>query len=193
MPDHSSSNAVVVRNAVNRDVSLKKTTTRFQKRSRLNVFSVYLIILVLSGAVSIFVYKTAATVATVNMVLMNEQLPELNYISELRHWINEQERILYVHYATENRNENIPKLKQAMLSITENIRQLERLSFQDENVEALKKINSDIERISREFVVNINSEKTDWNKARDSLSDISALGQKAQPLLNNLIYSFVFY
>lgn len=189
MPDHSSSNAVVVRNAVNRDVSLKKTTTRFQKRSRLNVFSVYLIILVLSGAVSIFVYKTAATVATVNMVLMNEQLPELNYISELRHWINEQERILYVHYATENRNENIPKLKQAMLSITENIRQLERLSFQDENVEALKKINSDIERISREFVVNINSEKTDWNKARDSLSDISALGQKAQPLLNNLIYS----
>ncbi len=118
---------------------------------------------------------------------MDKQLPELNYISELRHWLKEQERILYEYYATQNKKENMPKLSQAMASIKNNIQNLTEFSIDKKSIKKLKSINDAIEGISDKFAVNIDSSTTDWSSARASLVEITLLGKQAQGLLNNLI------
>ena len=49
---------------------------------KLNIVFVYLLILLLSGAVSYFVYQTGKNIAEVNQQLTDKQLPLLNHISQ---------------------------------------------------------------------------------------------------------------
>ncbi|MDQ7050695.1 MAG: hypothetical protein Q9M92_14620 [Enterobacterales bacterium] len=70
----------------------------------------YLFILIFGGSVSFFVYQTGSSISSVNHRLTEQQLPLFNNISELEHWLYERERILYEHYATEDKLSDMPKL-----------------------------------------------------------------------------------
>ena len=91
------------------------------KNFKFKIAFVYLFILLISASISYFVYQASNNISLVNQRLTEKQLPLLNYLSELKHWFNEHERILYEHYATEDDQHNIPKLILAQQNISLNL------------------------------------------------------------------------
>ena len=93
---------------------------------KFNIFLIYLVIFIAGVWVSYSVYQTGSSIQEVSQRLTAQQLPSLNNISALKHWITEYERILYEFYATVERKDIYPKLKIAKNKIEQYITLLER-------------------------------------------------------------------
>jgi len=157
------------------------------KISKIKLTVIFLVMISLSATITFFVFDTGNKISSVNQQFINEQIPQLYQIATLRHWFDEQERILYEYYTTQKNGENLPKLKNAMGEISSILDKLSEYFKNSNELKTLQQLNDDIELTSRQFVENIKSDHTDWNQARKSLAKISALGQASQTPLNNLI------
>ncbi len=154
---------------------------------KLNIIFVYLFILSLSGAISYFVYQAGENISAVNQQLTKKQLPLLNHIAQLKHWLNEYERILYEHYATEDNLQNIPKLEFAQQNINTNLASLDSAFPEDENILQLVSLNQLISKQANKilYVLDLNTEEK-WNEARRLLAIVSKKGRDTQPLINHI-------
>jgi len=154
---------------------------------KFQIIFVYLIILVLSGAVSFFVYQTGHNISVVNHRLTDKQLPLLGQISELKHWINEHERILYEHYATEDLKHNIPKLILAQQNITQSLSQLKEAFPENKNISQLIDLNKITVENANQMIEKLTMDGDErWTIAREMLASISRMGRSSQPLINSL-------
>ena len=157
------------------------------QKFKFKIIFAYLFILTISTAVSYFIYQAGNNISAVNLKLTEKQLPILNNLSELKHWLNEHERILYEHYATEDSHENIPKLILAQQNIRINLLKLEKEFPNNNNIEQLLKLNKKIS-YNANFMIDALDWKTveRWDKVRELLASVSRMGRNIQPLINKL-------
>ncbi|TQV87683.1 putative bifunctional diguanylate cyclase/phosphodiesterase [Aliikangiella coralliicola] len=153
---------------------------------KFNVLMIYLLILVAGVWISYSVYQTGNSIQQVNQELTDRQLPSLNQISALKHWINEYERILYEFYATVEREDIYQKLKQAKQNIEFNVTGLEKFEQSKIDIEQLKKLFAQMEQHALNLDTVLPPEPYDWDSARDELVIISQLGRNTLPHLDNL-------
>lgn len=154
---------------------------------KLNIVFVYLFILSLSGAISYFVYQAGKNIASVNHQLTEKQLPLLNHIAQLKHWLNEHERILYEHYATEDNEQNLPQLELAQQNINSNLVSLVSTFPENEKILQLIALNQKISKHANDIliVLDLNTGEK-WDEARRLLAIISKNGRETQSLINNI-------
>lgn len=154
---------------------------------KFEIILVYLFILIFGGSVSYFVYQTGASISTVNHRLTEQQLPLFNNISELEHWLNERERILYEHYATEDKQTNIPKLQLAKQRIDHYLSFLSKDYPQNPRVKALLDLNAEINRIAAEIILVLDqNSQSKWDSVRRLLASATSMGLKTQPLISEI-------
>lgn len=156
--------------------------------SNANIIFAYLAVALLTFGISYSVYKTASNISRVNHKITSEQLPELNYLSDLKHWFNEQERILYEHYAKVNRSKNEPRLILASQNTQLSLSKLETLLPNSTKLKKLESLNLLIIQSADEFLKILESKNGDrWNRARESLAAISRMVRNSKPYLSGLV------
>ncbi len=161
--------------------------TFYRQIFKLRIVAVYLFVLGVSGAISYFVYQTGNSISRVNHELTDEQLPLLGYSSQLKHWLNEHERILYEHYATEDEKHNLPKLILAQENINLNLDRLQRAFPHDDKVTQLIALNGNTVATGNQIIAVLKSQSEDrWTQVRELLAAVSKMGRNSQPLINSL-------
>ena len=155
------------------------------------MLSVCLLILLTGGWVSYSVFETGISIERVNLRLTDKQLPSLSYISELKRWIVEYERVLYEQYATtDNRSyerESIyAKLSFSNQAIKDNLRSLSRSIDSRNDVKELERIFRQLRLHAEKLDQALPPVPYDWDEAREELIIISSYGREAIPFLNNL-------
>jgi len=133
------------------------------------------------------VYQTGTSISTVNHRLTEQQLPLFNNISELKHWLNERERILYEYYATENKQRNVPKLVLSQHKVERYLSLLTDSFPQNQSVVELLLLNTKINASADEIIQVLEQDtQSKWDRARLLLARVTSLGLKAQPLINEI-------
>ena len=168
-------------------MSLKRSFNP-QSFSKTNILFVYLIVAILSFGISFSVYNTALNLSQVNHKLTTKELPVLNYLSELKHWLTEHERILYEHYAEVNKNENEPRLILASQNIQFSLSKLKVFFPDNIQLEKLESLNLLINQSANDFLNTLESQSAQrWNHARELLASISRMGRNNKPYLSSLV------
>ena len=153
---------------------------------RFNILFVYLLILLTGGWLSYSVYQTGISIKSVNQALTDRQLPSLNQISALSHWLNDYERILYEFYATVEREDIYPKLKYADEKILENVQALTKSYPDHVDIIQVVSIYQKMKTHAKILDEVLPPEPSDWDEAREELVRISLLGQATLPYLDSL-------
>ncbi|WP_444995449.1 putative bifunctional diguanylate cyclase/phosphodiesterase [Aliikangiella sp. IMCC44359] len=153
---------------------------------KINILSIYLVILLTGGGVSYIVFYTGQSISSVGQRLTNVQLPTLNQISSLKHWINENERALYEFYATPDNKQVSFQLLKAEDRIEFNIKHLQIYFNQHPDIQSVETLYQQISLHAILLRDALSTNELDWDAAREELAIISKLGQEALPYLDNL-------
>ncbi|MGB0496537.1 MAG: putative bifunctional diguanylate cyclase/phosphodiesterase [Kangiellaceae bacterium] len=164
-----------------------KRSLRTQPYLAIKIILIYSVIAILSGAISYSVYKSGNSISYVNQQLLEKQLPLLNQLSELKHWITEQERILYEHYAEFDKNKNEPSLILANQNIQLSLSKLKQFYPNNITLEKISLLNEHIVRASSELVLVLDSnDQSRWDEARELLASVSRMGRNTKPHISIL-------
>lgn len=153
---------------------------------QLNVVSIYLLILITGAWLSYAVFNSGESIKSVSTELTASQLPSLNQISELRHWLKEYERTLYELYATVQRSEVRKKINLADRYIRSNLKLLEDSFNQNEDLGEVLSIYRKMQQHALLLDEALPPTPNDWDQAREQLKAISLLGQATLPHLTKL-------
>lgn len=153
---------------------------------RLNIVFIYLLILITGGWLSYSVFNSGESIKSVNQKLSSSQLPSLTQISELRHWVNEYERVLYEFYATVERESVYQKLTLADQRIENNLRLLQISFYDNSDLKAVEHIYRKMQGHAQTLDEVLPPVPNDWDLARKELLSISQLGRETLPLLSRL-------
>ncbi|PCI72798.1 MAG: hypothetical protein COB38_03375 [Gammaproteobacteria bacterium] len=168
-------------------MSLKRSLNP-QSFSKTNILFVYLIVALLSFGISYSVFNTGSNLSEVNHKLTTKQLPVLNDLAELKHWLTEQERILYEHYAEVDKSKNEPRLILASQNIQLILLKLKVFFPDNIKLKKLESLNLLITERADEFLNTLDTESgSRWNLAREDLASISRMGRNSKPYLSGLV------
>ena len=146
--------------------------------------------MIAGGWVSYSVFETGNSIKQVSQSLTDNQLPSLNRISELKHWIIEYERVLYEFYATthnsgDEREKIYQKLRVSQEQIENNFSALQVFSQQEEFHQLTRLFNL-LQQHAQKLDQALPPEPYDWNEAREELVLISKFGAESLPHLQSL-------
>ena len=160
---------------------------------RLNILSIYLVLLLAGGWLSHSVYKTGNSIEDVSQLLIDEQLPTLYHISELKRWIVEYERILYEFYATtsvsSDDRENIYKKQNlAETQIELNLNKLAQRFNHHSDISQLIQLFDLLKLHAKLIDQALPPAPYSWNEVRDELVIVSQYGRDSLPHLESLTH-----
>ena len=116
--------------------------------------------------------------------LVSVAIPKLNLIKELRASITEHERLLYEYYASTTRGQLWPKIEATEKGLAKQLMAINE-SFSG-HVKSLPKLYADIKALQGALDINLSSNNTNWDKARDDLARLTKAGQAAEIILVEL-------
>lgn len=152
----------------------------------ISIIVVYVIIVALGLGVSWQVFRTADNIYGGTSDLVNNKLPTVQLLEELRGIVTEHERVIYEYYATTNQG----------------IANSERISLEDQFTLTLARITEklgvgqELQNVGAQFAMvcdmsdqldgNLSATSVDWDLAREQLVMISEYGREINPLLDTL-------
>lgn len=150
-------------------------------------FIVYLLILVFGVGLSGFIYTRGANISKQTASLVDNQLPRIALIGDLRTAVVEHERLLYEYYATEG--EALPAdINSTYGRLAETTATLQRafpLLVPELNTANIQFIQ--VQSLSQKLGEVLQHKPVNWNLARDILIEITSRNRKIVPLLDSLI------
>lgn len=155
---------------------------------RQRTFIIYLLIVVFGVGLSGFIVTRGSTISKNTANLVNEQLPRIALVGDLRTVMVEHERLLYEYYATTQRDTLLPAINLTYNELAASAEALQQ-AF-SETVPALNAARgqfSQVQLLSQRLDQTLHSASVDWDLARALLVDITAINRSVTPLLDELI------
>ena len=117
-----------------------------------------------------------------NLVLV--AIPKLDEIKQLRASIAEHERLLYEYYASTDRETLWPKIQATETHLSQQLMAINK-SFAG-HVMALPNLYAEIIALQKALDINLASNSTDWDQAREDLAKLTETGKHAEQILVEL-------
>ena len=152
----------------------------------ISIIVVYIIIVALGLSVSWQVFRTADNIYGGTSDLVNNKLPTVRLIEELRGGVIEHERVIYEYYATTNQEiANATRMSledqftQTLAQITEKLGASQELQKVEIQFDMIRDMSNKLDE-------NLGAGRVDWDLAREQLAMISDYGRVINPLLDAL-------
>ncbi|NTS77237.1 GGDEF domain-containing protein [Catenovulum sp. SM1970] len=147
---------------------------------------VFSLVLLLGFIFSSYVYYSTDAVSRSTTELVDKQIPRYLVMQQLTASLIEQERLLYEYYASDDpRLYTISFLEQCSAS-TKLIERLAMYFPQTPAIMSLSNIQEQLYEHALALHENMASPRTDWDLARETLSEIAKLRNQAKPLVDDL-------
>ncbi len=146
----------------------------------------------LGVALSTFVFLNGRSVLRVSEPLLLQQLPALRVISDLQLEVAAQEPILYEYYATLDRDTFRKRYDANDAAINRNITMLSGGLVAAGQINAIRTYVELINRLAGDLDKNLSAygkEAVDWDRARESLVEVSTAGRRVNEELDALAES----
>jgi hypothetical protein len=151
------------------------------------IFSFYLLLLVLGGALSALVYINGSTISSTTVTLVETDLPLLDNISKLRFAIFAQKPILYEYYANTDKETFLKKFNESKNVIKMGLYSIPRDDQGQSFLTAIEFQTGQISHLAEQLDQTLSSANIDWDKARDILVEVSATENKVTPLIDTFV------
>ncbi|WP_199609159.1 sensor domain-containing protein [Flocculibacter collagenilyticus] len=147
-----------------------KNNSRVLKRNALIIYAVIIIFTV--GLLSV-VYSNATSVKRDTLQFIDKYLPTLNLIREMGANLSEQERLIYEYYASQDSQLYTINFSNINQEIKQQAVTLSQLLDGQLPHQEIKAEQTELQELVKQFHINMDSNATDWDLARELLVNIT--------------------
>ncbi|GAA6135358.1 hypothetical protein NBRC116188_21480 [Oceaniserpentilla sp. 4NH20-0058] len=144
----------------------------------------FTLVVTIGIAMSVVIQTSGKQAGISSQNLVSVALPKLDQIKQLRASITEHERLLYEYYASTIRENLWPKIKRTESNLSQQLMTI-NTSFAG-HVMTLPTLYAEIKTLQNDIDVNLVSASTNWDKAREDLAKLTAVGKQAETILVEL-------
>ncbi|MCF2950345.1 EAL domain-containing protein [Paraglaciecola aquimarina] len=148
---------------------------------------IFVVILLLGVVISGFIYHTGNQIADNTKGLLTQKLPTYDLLREFNNNLTEQERFLYEFYATEDEDKFINGYLNTKQQAQKELVELLEVFGDVPPIVTTKNRYEEFNKLTDLFIQNIRSDNTDWNMAREHLSQLSEVRLAVIPQIQQLI------
>ena len=143
--------------------------------------------IILSGALlSGLVFFNAQQVERLTLQLIDQQIPTLSLIKQLNAALSEQERVVYEYYATDDSSTFEHAFSHSSKEIDQDILKLASIFQGSTDIPKLQAQQQQMVKLAIHFDGNMRSNQTDWDLAREILTEITRSRMSVKPSLTSL-------